>query len=194
MEYYGVRTNDGLYHHGIKGMHWGIRRFQNTDGSLKVGAAGRYLVGKRDYNSSVTRKFQQQGNRQAAKASADFDKKISNYRKSQSAGKRFIKEHIMGGSGTLTYDMARVNNKGRVGSFLRSCFDINLNTWAGAAAGGAVQKTMANRGYEPNQTAMPGLAVARSVDKALTEKGTELSLQQRHQRNKYIINYGRKRR
>lgn len=23
-----------LYHHGIKGMHWGIRRFQNPDGSL----------------------------------------------------------------------------------------------------------------------------------------------------------------
>ncbi len=24
---------DELYHHGIKGMHWGIRRFQNEDGS-----------------------------------------------------------------------------------------------------------------------------------------------------------------
>ena len=25
---------DYLYHHGIKGMHWGIRRFQNPDGTL----------------------------------------------------------------------------------------------------------------------------------------------------------------
>ena len=27
-------VDDILMHHGIKGMHWGIRRFQNYDGSL----------------------------------------------------------------------------------------------------------------------------------------------------------------
>lgn len=33
MEYY-IYRNDELAHHGIKGMRWGIRRFQNKDGSL----------------------------------------------------------------------------------------------------------------------------------------------------------------
>ncbi len=31
-----------LYHHGIKGMKWGVRRFQNTDGSLTSAGKQRY--------------------------------------------------------------------------------------------------------------------------------------------------------
>lgn len=34
--------NEELYHHGIKGMRWGIRRFQNPDGSLTKAGIRRY--------------------------------------------------------------------------------------------------------------------------------------------------------
>lgn len=33
---------DELYHHGILGMHWGIRRYQNKDGSLTAEGIKRY--------------------------------------------------------------------------------------------------------------------------------------------------------
>lgn len=33
-----------LYHHGIKGMKWGVRRFQNKDGSLTAAGKTRYAV------------------------------------------------------------------------------------------------------------------------------------------------------
>lgn len=49
-----------LYHHGIKGQKWGVRRFQNGDGSLKPAGEKRYGVGERvaDY-ASRSRKTKQ---------------------------------------------------------------------------------------------------------------------------------------
>lgn len=39
---YNIIFTDELYHHGVKGQKWGIRRYQNLDGSYKSGAQGRY--------------------------------------------------------------------------------------------------------------------------------------------------------
>ena len=33
-----------LYHHGIKGMKWGVRRYQNKDGSLTLAGKKRYAI------------------------------------------------------------------------------------------------------------------------------------------------------
>lgn len=42
---YVIISNGELYHHGVKGMHWGIRRYQNADGSLKPAGRKRYTEG-----------------------------------------------------------------------------------------------------------------------------------------------------
>lgn len=42
--YYAINTSQSLYHHGVKGMRWGHRRYQNEDGSLTP--AGREHYGR----------------------------------------------------------------------------------------------------------------------------------------------------
>lgn len=48
---------DTLVHHGIKGMHWGIRRFQNEDGTLTRAGKSRYgksgEVGRSKYSQAA---------------------------------------------------------------------------------------------------------------------------------------------
>lgn len=48
MNYYGYTfiTDSDLAHHGILGQKWGIRRFQNKDGSLTNKGKSRYSKGK----------------------------------------------------------------------------------------------------------------------------------------------------
>lgn len=44
---YYIVSNE-LYHHGIKGQKWGVRKYQNPDGSLTPSGAKRYGVDKLD--------------------------------------------------------------------------------------------------------------------------------------------------
>ena len=48
-KYYDMRSDDDLYHHGIKGQKWGVRRYQNKDGSYT--AAGKKRLAKQEYNA-----------------------------------------------------------------------------------------------------------------------------------------------
>ena len=50
-------SSDYLYHHGIKGMKWGVRRYQNADGSLTAAGRKRYTNPDGSLNEKGKKKF-----------------------------------------------------------------------------------------------------------------------------------------
>ena len=73
-----VIDDNRIEHHGILGMKWGIRRYQNPDGSLTA-------FGKKHYDKAqaAIEKFNQQKEKAIAKGNVDFAKKNMDYLSNQ---------------------------------------------------------------------------------------------------------------
>lgn len=66
-----ITYSDELYHHGIKGQKWGVRRYQNADGSLTA-------AGQKRYDISEQRKAYKQSKVDLHRAIAYGDRKRIN--------------------------------------------------------------------------------------------------------------------
>lgn len=98
--------NRQLYHHGIKGMKWGVRRFQRKDGSLT--AAGKKRAAQEEVKKMSDAELRNKINR--LQMEQQYSKLTA---KQVSAGKKFVKGVLIGAAtGVATAYVSRYMNKG----------------------------------------------------------------------------------
>lgn len=71
-----------LYHHGIKGQRWGVRRYQNEDGTLTPEGKKRYLNPDGSYNDLAVKELKIKGKNSDKVAEANTKGSLTEKRKS----------------------------------------------------------------------------------------------------------------
>lgn len=152
-----------LYHHGIKGMKWGVRRYQNPDGSLTDEGRKRYLKGKSrfNYESAATRKLEKKYGKDSEqyKRSAELDEEMAVEYRNSSLASRIGGNLLYGGpTGYQTYKLSRATGRGVLNSFLRGVIDLNYDHAVAAAGLGIGAATAGLTSYLAAQKGLSKLA------------------------------------
>lgn len=160
-----VRYSDELYHHGIKGQKWGVRRFQNEDGTLTSEGKKRYgsdhVITKDNWNSKQSQEYlndMSKGDRKRAERNIlNGHDRAMTVKRNESSGKRKVLTSVVGTSQSSQKKINRENAK--------KAAAIALVSMLGGAAYAGVRNGKAIAAYnEYVRDSLNALKVAKERD------------------------------
>ena len=123
-EYNQISNSDELYHYGVLGMKWGVRRARKNGASYVYKSHGQKKYEKKiDQIKSSNKKNKKE---KLAKAKTKLsiykqrDKNRQSYASKTNLGKAVVKQILMGPIGSGSYSRYRSSGNNRVMAFLKS--------------------------------------------------------------------------
>lgn len=107
-----------LYHWGVKGMKWGVRRYQNKDGSLTPAGRKRYAEPHEDYKRAHDKKSVKQMSDKELRDRNNrlqMERQYEQFTKKKSRGKAIV-NGLIATAGTITAAQAAYKTYSKLGN------------------------------------------------------------------------------
>lgn len=143
-----------LAHHGIKGMKWGVRRYQNYDGSYTKKGLERYNKAESDYESAKAKQKQIKSDHKKGTATKQDVKKanqdVKSAKKKMSDAYGRLKTDKLADEGKELYRKGKtITGNTNISAITQKL--ATITTTAIAAGGTAVNAILAGTAYRQNK-------------------------------------------